>query len=364
MRQSIIEAIIKNSQNHPDKTAVVIGDDQISYKSFVDRIIIKKEELEDKGVVIGDRVILAAVPNIDYLAFYFAIHLIGAIAVPVDKAATIQTISDVIEDVQPSCIMLNESIGTSDYEETAEHDDIQLPESKSVADIIYTTGTTGQAKGVMLTHANMIAGAKNVIHGGNVQKEEVCLLPVPLHHAYGLTTMRAIFYIGATLVLQDGFASLKKTHKNIHQNRCTRAYLIPAAIPLLIRQTADNLPALLGILNKLEFCTAPLNAHYRKLLNEILQKVTVYNSYGATEAARSIYMNVSENMDRCEAVGKPVEGVKVRIADPDCPEKTLAIHQVGRLVISGDMVMAGYYQRPDISHSRFGITYGRSWIYG
>lgn len=348
MKHSIVETIIEYGITCPEKQAIVAGKKVISYLEFANNIIFRSRLLRDRDVKRGDRVILAAEPIPEYLYYYFALHLLGAIVVPVEKKATKAKIEPIISETLASQIILDYKDIPIDDDQPFEELDIKVA-LDSVADIIYTTGTTGQAKGVMLTHGNMLAGANNVIVGGKMKREDINLLPVPLHHAYGLTTMRAIFYYGSTLVLQDGFSSILAMHKNIHDYHCTSAYLIPAVLPLLLNQTRNNLSALLGSLEKLEFCTAPLSIPMRRLLKEQLPNVRIYNSYGSTEAARSIYMDISRENDKHDSIGRAVDNVSVRISDINNPAVTLAWGKIGRLAIRGGMVMSGYYHSPELT---------------
>lgn len=350
MENSIVEAIIRHGQEQPEKIAIIIGKEKLTYQSMKKKILQKATFLKTQGLLKGDKVVLAADPVFEYFIYYFAVHLIGAIAVPVEKRTTEEKITDILDETQPKFIKLQYDKEPLKKNEVIEEIGSSYNiESDSVADIIYTTGTTGHAKGVMLTHKNMIAGTKNVINGGEVKAEDINLLPVPLHHAYGLTTMRTILYKGGTLVIQDGFASLRAMHMNIHENGCTCAYLIPAVIPMLLQQTRDNLPALLGKLGKIEFCTAPLDIHTRKLLLKQLPNVRIYNSYGATEAARVIYLKVSEEQNKMDSIGKAVPGVQINIVNVKNYKEVLGPGRIGRLAVQGAVIMKGYYHSPNLS---------------
>lgn len=83
--------------------------------------------------------------------------------------------------------------------------EFNFPEKEELADILFTTGTTGSAKGVKLTHQNILAGAvnSNEFIGNDTSDTEI--IPLPLHHAFGLRRLRTNLFLGATVILLDGF---------------------------------------------------------------------------------------------------------------------------------------------------------------
>ena len=203
----------------------------------------------------------------------------------------------------------------------------------------------------MLSHRNETAGALNVINGGEMEQDDINLLTMPLHHAFGLTTLRAVLYKGGTAVLQDGVASLKKMSENIRMNHCNAIYMVPAALQVLYFQTRQRLELLLGDVEKIEFCTAPLDKKMRRILSEQLKNVRLYNSYGATESARSVYMRLDKNEDKPDAIGQAAEGVSIKIVDNDHKEIKSSRQNIGHLAIYGKMNMMGYYNAPELTES-------------
>lgn len=344
--EKIVAHILKQGIEKAEHEAFVVDDLSVTYGELSDNILRAAHLLKEEGINRGDKVIIAALMDPVYVYLYFAIHLVGAVAVPVEKSVRqerIQYLSDIVQPRKvyvgedfPDCI--NMTTLTLPPERYPYRED-ELMADDTVSDILFTTGTTGQSKGVMLTHRCIVYGAQNVIEGGDMKQADRNLLPMPLYHAYGLTTLRAVFLHGATAVLQDGFTSIRKMHMNIHKRNCNCVYLMPSAIPMLEIQTGNNLGLLLGGLDKIEFCTAPLEKQMRMDLLDRLPGVRIYNSYGATEAARTVYMKISE--DRLASIGKPVSNARICIVNDELEE--VKAGETGRLCISGGMVMKGYF---------------------
>lgn len=291
---SIVEAIAYYGEHQGDKIAVVTDGTQINYQELWQKIQQYAAVLSKQGIHSGDKVVLAADYSSRFVEVYFAVHWSGAVSVVVEKNASLSSISHLVQSLSPRTIILNQAEeGTKTYQMF----DVTIPDTvrgkftpDSLADILFTTGTTGTPKGVMLSHKNEVAGALNVISGGEMVQEDRNLLTMPLHHAFGLTTLRAVLYKGSTAVLQDGVASLKKMNDNIQKKQCNCIYMVPSALRVLYFQTRQRLDLLLGTVEKIEFCTAPLDKKMRQVLSEQLKDVRLYNSYGATEAARTVYM--------------------------------------------------------------------------
>lgn len=296
------------------------------------------------------RLFLARDYSSRFVEVYFAVHWLGAVSVVVEKNASLSSISHLVQSLSPRTIILNQAEeGTKTYQMF----DVTIPDTvrgkftpDSLADILFTTGTTGTPKGVMLSHKNEVAGALNVISGGEMVQEDRNLLTMPLHHAFGLTTLRAVLYKGSTAVLQDGVASLKKMNDNIQKKQCNCIYMVPSALRVLYFQTRQRLDLLLGTVEKIEFCTAPLDKKMRQVLSEQLKDVRLYNSYGATEAARTVYMRLDQNTEKMNAIGKAVENVSISIVDEERKVIHSSKQNFGHLAIHGDMNMIGYYDDP------------------
>lgn len=351
MFDSVIEAIAYYGEHEGDKVAVITDSKQITYSELCQRIRQYAAVLSQQGIHSGDKVILAADYTERFVEVYFAVHWLGAISVVVEKNASPDSLTGVIQNILPQFMILNQRFqGVTTYELFSHRTGGGISKADfsldSLADILFTTGTTGEPKGVMLSHRNEVAGALNVINGGEMKKGDRNLLTMPLHHAFGLTTLRAVLYRGSTAVLQEGVASIKRMNDNIQRLKCNCIYMVPSALQVLFFQTRQRLDLLLGSVEKIEFCTAPLDQKMRMVLVEQLKEVRLYNSYGATEAARSVYMRIDENEDKRNAIGQPVKNVSIWIVDAERNRIVSSKQKVGHFAIRGDMNMLGYYGDP------------------
>lgn len=353
MFDAVVEAVAHHAKHTGKKNAVIVDATLITYEELWLKIQQYAAILSKRGIQCGDKVILSVNYTEQFVEVYFAVHWIGAVNVVVDRTASIKSVSQLIQEISPKLIILNQlEEGAESYEMFSAAGSVisgSLFSSGALADILFTTGTTGIPKGVMLSHKNEVAGAHNVINGGEMTCRDINLLTMPLHHAFGLTTLRAILYKGGTAVLQDGVASLKKTSENIRKNNCNCIYMVPAALRVLYFQTRQRLDLLFDNVEKIEFCTAPLDKKMRIVLSKQLKDIRLYNSYGATESARTVYMRLDSNIDKIDAIGQAVQDVSIYIVDEKRKKINSSRQNVGHLAVHGDMNMMGYYHDPQMT---------------
>lgn len=361
METLMLEAILNHAQTIPEKPAVHTPAGSITYGELCMRIQKIAAFLSLRNAVPGDRIMIQAGASLAYVAGYLAIHYIGAAAIPVDKNATKDTVLLMKNELSVKFFLaesedfLNMDFAISSKEaycfDSVHCAEPYCPISRDdISDILFTTGTTGKSKGVVLSHRAVSGSISNVLCGTGISQDDVLLIPVPLNHSFGLRELRTILYIGGTAVLQNGFAFAKMLQNNIQLFSCTCMTCVPAAIRVLYQQSKGQLAEVLGQLRYIEFCTAPLDLEMKNILLEQLPHMTLLNSYGSTESAGAVYLNFSKNQDKLLSIGKPVAGVQVKIIDDN--NQTIFSSSAecsGRLAIYGAMNMSGYWEAPELT---------------
>ena len=196
--KTIEEQIFDHVQNTPDKVALISGDTEITYSQLWDCCLCAAEKLkQDYHLKKGDRVILSAAGNIEFVYAYFGVHIAGGICVPIDHD-TNQTRFEYIEkSTTPVCVMgllhnvKKETIPFTDVVNGTSKASYVAPEQSQVADILFTTGTTGAPKGVALSYKNLSAAARNINAFIGNTSSDVELLALPVSHSFGLGRHRS-----------------------------------------------------------------------------------------------------------------------------------------------------------------------------
>ena len=350
--KTIFEILVNHSKTIPDKTAIIDDKGSYSYKNLIEKIFSIMNWLKDNGVLEQDRVLLEAIPTFEYVATYFAIHGIGAIVVPIDKDN--KTKNWTIDYIQPKILIKIDDIENFKninviFKEQS-FNNIKYPTEDMIADILFTSGTTNKPKGVMLTHKNIKVGAENVIEGTKMTIDDIELVGLPICHAQALGSLRALMYTGATVVLQDGFASIKETNDNLVKYNCTGIGLNPTIVRIFKEMSKNRLDLLFKNIRFMEIGTAPLSLYLRKYLIEMLPNVSICITYGITETPRIIYFDLNKHKDKILSAGKPMKQVKVYVLDEDDDIIQSSKNNIGEIVIAGEMNMKGYYNNQEATN--------------
>lgn len=354
MTQSVVEEILKHGAAAPERNALADGISCLTYKQLADKIRGAAECLKQQGLCRQDMVGIVAEVNVAYVIGYFAIHLAGGIAVPIDKASPEVSVKRILEEVTLKFVIGLETVQNGiAFKELTEHESERwedaMPLAEDVSDIFFTSGTTGKGKGVVLIHKNIVGGARNIIAGSGKDAEDVELITPPLNHAYGFGTVRAILLAGGMAVLQDGCGSIKQLYMNLQKYHCRSMILVPAALKMLYKQFGNEIDKLLGNLSYIELGSSVLETDYKKIFMELLPNTRLCINYGSTESSRTVYNEINARPDKIESIGKAVENVQVRIVDEEGNEIQSSPTHTGRLIFYGDMNMKEYYHAPELT---------------
>ena len=189
MFRSVVEAVFSYSETQPEKLCLADESRSVTYLQYKDEICRMASVLENMGVKKGDRIVIEASQTIEFLAAELAMQLIGAIFVPVERnCAWEKTARMVVSAEALLAITLKKPEDTNGvrhltmaelYDEASKSDALSqytLPEAEDVSELLFSTGTTGKEKGIVISHKNNIALAENVIHGVLLQKKVIVIV--------------------------------------------------------------------------------------------------------------------------------------------------------------------------------------------
>jgi long-chain acyl-CoA synthetase len=364
--KTIEEQIFDKVQNIPDKVALISGDTEITYSQLWDYCLCAAEKLkQDYHLKKGDRVILSAAGNIEFVYAYFGVHMAGGICVPIDPD-TNQTRFEYIEkSTTPVCVMgllhnvKKETIPFSDVVNGTSKATYIAPEQSQVADILFTTGTTGAPKGVALSYNNLSAAARNINAFIGNTSSDVELLALPVSHSFGLGRLRCSLSKGATVVMLGTFANVKKFFKEMARCQVTMFAMVPASWGFIKKMSGKYIGKFADQLKFIEIGSSFMPVEDKELLMSLLPNTRICMHYGSTEASRSAFMEFHTYKDNLLSIGKASPNVEIKIFTSQ--GTPAALGEEGEVCVKGEHVTCSYWnETPERFASDFYDGYFRT----
>lgn len=292
---------------YPDKTAVVCGSSAVTYAGLLRMVDSRVGELQREGYEAGQTVCLRAASTTEFLVDYFALHRFGCVVAPLEQGTPDATFADIARHLGAHT----------------------CPEG--TADILYTTGTTGVSKGVMISHRTIIADAENLIDGQGFSHDLAFVVSGPLNHIGSLSKLYPIILLGATIIIVDGMKDLSAFFSAFDgPYRRMATFLVPASIRILLQMAPRQLQALADRMEFIETGAAAISRSDMEALCRLLPHTRLYNTYASTETG--IISTYNYNDGRCIAgcLGRPMRHSRLVITDG------------GTIACSGPTLMTGY----------------------
>jgi acyl-CoA synthetase (AMP-forming)/AMP-acid ligase II len=314
----------------------------------------------DKGARPGDRILLLSENCAAAVAVLFAAWKLGAIAVPVNARQTAAEVGRIVAHATPAVVVLttevsNDAVAHAErlgaQEQSGPYGTLSISASgpsdpyddPRVAVLLYTTGTTGDPKGVMLSHGNLRFGGKASAALRGMVPEDVIYGVLPITHVFGLASVvTAASFVGAHVRLVPRFTAAQLYEAL--QDGVTLLSAVPQMHALLMQYTKEQGHTRLGssVLRYVSSGAAPLDPAWKRKA-EAFYGVALQNGYGMTETTAGICASRSPIGTDDVSCGPALPGVEVRI-DETVPGGG---EGAGEVLVRGPNVMLGYFRNPD-----------------
>ena len=312
----------QNARCYPDKVAVVCGDTTLTYAQLWQEVARRAQDFHPHEVVC-----FRSSQDIDFLVTYMAIHLAGGVAVPLEHGMP-DTLFERISSAVANSFTLHSSL--------------------FIADILYTTGTTGQSKGVMVSHRALIADAENLIAGQGFSHDLVFIINGPLNHIGSLSKIWPCIILGATILIIEGMKDLNAFFRALDTPPSSfllppssklkfATFFVPATIRMILQFAPDRLASYAHKLDFIESGAAPLPQTDMKRLCELLPHTRLYNTYASTETGIIATYNYNDGRCMANCLGRPM------------PHSKILITLDGLIACQGDTLMSGYVGDPELT---------------
>ena len=364
--QSIADMLRRAERLYGPKEAAADGDRHYTYAEIAERCRRLASGLSSLGVERGDRVATLMANGHRYLEAYFGIPGSGAVLVPLNNRHAIPEHQYALDDAGAKVLIVDAAhaaiaeqlkapgrtvlVAPDEYEallSRSEPTPLAGPaDENDLAGLFYTGGTTGKAKGVMLSHRNVVFNALSVALGTDYSEHDVYLHAAPMFHLADGGSTYAVTWLGGKHVFVPAFEP-GVVLEAIASERVTVSLFVPVMLLALVNdprtQTTD-----LSSLRQISHGGAPIAAALLKRCIEVLG-CSFAQGYGMTEAAPALAVLQREEElvgdDRLHSAGREVVGVEITVRQPD--GSLCAPGQVGEVVARGPNFMLGYWHKPE-----------------
>ncbi len=366
------DLIRRQAETGPERTAILFEDQSVSYGELYEEVDRAARMLAGLGLQRGDRLGLMFPNRPEMLILYFASFRLGVVVVPVNtryQRAEIEYALDhsecrlLIADERFFSIVdgLDRSVSSLERilvrHDAAKHKDealdIHLDKAPSTIDwpevqpddpavIFYTSGSTSRPKGVVHTHFSLLGNARIQAVTREIKPDTIWLVSTGVGYIAGLSgvTMPA-FRTGATLVLVPDLKA-ENLARAIERHRADTTLILPTLLLEVLEDPsseAADLSSLKACFVGGDECSHDLYERFRKRMGWDLLQIL-----GMTEC-EGYLANRPSGPQRTRTVGKPAEGIVLRLVDPDGND--VAQGQPGEILVRGDSVMVGYWEDPE-----------------
>ncbi len=317
--------------------------------------------LQRAGLRRGERIAILSANRAEYVAALLGAMRAGVVPTPVNFKFPPATIAHVVADCGARLVLCDagrraqlpqglgadvriasfdeEDGGFSAWLDPGPFEPIE-PVAQEVALYLYTSGTTGRPKGVMLSHESHRWVVQTRMADADLRQERV-LIAAPLYHMNALSLALLVCATGSTAVLMPQFEA-KAYIETISHYSCTWITAVPPMIAMMLREKAALAAADLSSVRVVRMGSAPINDHLAAATRALLPNAKIINAYGTTEGGPVVFSTHPEGLPiPASSVGYPHPGVSVRLIGPEAPA-------AGVLQMKSPAIMVGYHNRPDV----------------
>ncbi len=309
--------------------------------------------LTTSGVSPGDRVLVMLPNGTDFVALYYGCLRAGAIVVPLNPGLSDPELTKIVSDSGAAGLIASNrsvpgvpSLPYADWlrEPGTRFEDASVS-SDDVAMLVYTSGTTGEPKGVVLSHGNLRSNLDQqmAVDDGEVGEDDVILLALPFFHIFGLNVALGLSVANAATGVLMGSFDPVDVLRSIQENKISVIFGAPPLyIGLISTPGADQYD-----LSSVRLAVSGAAALAPEILNGFRELFTVdiYEGYGLTETAPALSTNRVGETPRPGSIGRAIPGIELRLVDESGEEVELG--DPGEIEVRGPNVFKGYWNRED-----------------
>lgn len=393
----LFDTLERSARVFPEKLAATYLERSVTYRELYGSSLKMRQYLESRGFSRGGRAAILVENSPEYLTAFFAVTGAGLVVVPVDTSLNPEKINFILNDCGAECLIIQSKYerhlekilagntalkelisdrGFRGYSGTLSHRtmaeilqgtelsaemdnswqgkvrylEYNLEKETSeapteLAAIFYTSGSTGQPKGVMLSHRNLISNTIATVEYLKLTPDDSVIVILPFYYIYGNSLLLTHILCGGRLVIDNRFLYPEVVLDTMEQERVTGFSGVPSNFMILLNNSTFATRKLEALRYFTQAGGAMAPEVVRRLMATFPHK-EIYIMYGQTEAApRVSYCPPDRLKDKVGSIGIPVPGVRIRIVNDDGVE--VPTGEEGEIAVFGDNVMLGYWNQPE-----------------
>lgn len=302
--RTIEDFLVHNAEQYPHEAAFICGNRKITW-SELNHLV--DQEVPSYAPSHNRAIVFRSTQDEQFFITYFAIHRAGAVAVPLEKDATEETVDQV-----------KAMVGNVNFDDC-------------IADVLFTTGTTGRPKGVMISHKAILANADNLVNAQGFHHKLTFIICGPYNHIGCLSKVYPSVMCAAQIMLLEGMKDIKAFFQAVENaDYRVATFLVPANIRILITFARERLISNAPRIEFIETGAAPISVTDMEGLKKLLPHTRLFNTYASTETGIIATYNFASNPCQEGCLGKAMKHSSFYITDN------------GSIACQGDTLMSGY----------------------
>jgi acyl-CoA ligase (AMP-forming) (exosortase A-associated) len=362
--ERIDEPLLEQSNRSPHQQAIVEGEGSCTYDELAARARHLAAQLQRRGLEPGDRVSIYLDKTTSSVVALYGVWLAGGVAVPVNEGLRSRQVEHIVRHSE-SRLFVSErrklarldpgaitGVDVLEVDRGVDREWTPLARrgGREPAAILYTSGSTGRPKGILLSHGNLLAGARIVARYLEIQHDERIISVLPFSFDYGLNQLLTTVATGATLFLQRSHFPAD-IHRSLARHAITGMAGVP---PLWIQLFTEGSPLSQEAFPHLRYLTNSGGVFPTELVARCRRRLPatrLYLMYGLSEAFRSTYLPPEEVERRPGSMGRAIPETEIHVLDERGRE--CGPGEVGELVHRGPTVALGYWRDPEATAAVF-----------
>jgi long-chain acyl-CoA synthetase len=362
------------SGKSPERTALTLSQSSHSYQALIEQAGLVASHILRLNGQKGDRVLLIADNSLFWAACYLGTMQAGLVIVPVPPVVESHNLDYLLEVTGANVICAQASVINAHSAALAYRHlltDRELPlvaqaasqrslpslkadtlpatdfvpvQEADLAALVFTSGSTGQPRGVMVSHANIVANTDSIVSYLSLTERDRIMAVLPFHYCYGASLLHTHLLVGGEIVIENRFMYPEIVLQRLIESKCTGLAGVPSHFQILLRNSSlqkKQFPALRYV----QQAGGYLAPSFIRELRTALPRTQIFIMYGQTEAtARLSYLPPEFVETKLGSIGKGIPGVTLRVVNG--AGKDVQQGEVGEIIAEGANITRGYWQAP------------------